>query len=135
MLEDKGVTLALHYRQAPAVEAEATALAEQLAEQANGAVIVLRGKKVLELKPPGIDKGRAVAAFLAEAPFAGQLPVFAGDDVTDEAGFAAVNERGGLSLRVGVDGRATQARHGLADVTAMHAWLATLAAAELALDG
>jgi len=84
---------------------------------------------VYELKPPGFDKGRAITAFLDEAPFAGRQPVFAGDDVTDEAGFEAINQRGGVSIRIG-DGQATAAAFGCADVMAMQTWLLDLLGAE-----
>ena len=80
---------------------------------------------VCDLKPPGIDKGRAIAAFLDEPPFAGRLPVFAGDDVTDEAGFETINQQGGVSIRIG-DSRPTAAAFGCANVAAMQTWLLEL---------
>lgn len=125
LLEDKGLTLALHYRNAPELADAAIAVAEQAVAESAGALVLLHGKMVCELKPPGIDKGGAIADFLDEPPFAGRLPVFAGDDVTDEAGFATINQRGGISIRIG-DGRATAAMFGHDDVTAMQAWLLEL---------
>ncbi|WP_305729813.1 trehalose-phosphatase, partial [Burkholderia ubonensis] len=74
---------------------------------------------VFEIKPKGVDKGRALAAFLDEPPFAGRTPVFAGDDLTDEKGFAVVNARGGLSIKVGAG--ETSARVRLDSVDALHA--------------
>ena len=125
LLEDKGLTLALHYRNAPEVTEAAIAVAEQAVAESAGALVLLQGKMVCELKPPGIDKGRAIAAFLEEPPFAGRHPVFAGDDLTDEAGFAAINARGGVSVRIG-EGRPTAARFGHRDVAALQMWLLEL---------
>jgi trehalose 6-phosphate phosphatase len=82
---------------------------------------------VAELVPAGRDKGWAIETLLGDAPFAGRMPVFLGDDATDEAGFAAVNRLGGLSIRVGDGHRRTTARHRLADPAAVRAWLRTLA--------
>ncbi|QYU71248.1 hypothetical protein J4558_01785 [Leptolyngbya sp. 15MV] len=83
---------------------------------------VKRGKFVAELVRPGADKGAAVRAFMAEMPFAGSRPVFIGDDVTDEDGFAAASEQGGLAITVGPrDSRL--ARFGLADPSAVRDWL------------
>src|SRR6185369_14794207 len=76
IFEDKGASVALHYRLAPQLEAAA--------RSAVGALEIQRGKMVYELKPAGVDKGNAIAEFMSEAPFAGRLPVFLGDDVTDE---------------------------------------------------
>jgi trehalose 6-phosphate phosphatase len=77
---------------------------------------------VIEFRVPGADKGAAIASFLAEAPFAGRVPVFAGDDVTDEAGFAEVNRRGGISVRIGGDAK-TVAKWRLENATALIDWL------------
>ncbi len=128
LLEDKGLTLALHYRNAPAQEGAARATAEAAVAASHGALVLLAGKMVLELKPPGCDKGRAIAAFMGEAPFAGRQPVFAGDDVTDEAGFEVVNGLGGVTIRIGADAAPTAARHGQPDVRAMQSWLLGLLA-------
>jgi trehalose 6-phosphate phosphatase len=81
---------------------------------------------VAEIKPKGADKGSAVAAFMERPPFAGRRPVFVGDDVTDEDGFAAANRLGGVSVLVGAL-RETQARYGLADIEACRVWLAAAA--------
>lgn len=126
VIEDKGLSLALHYRQAPAAEADALALAQRLESEAQGALVIQRGKMVVELRPAGPDKGTAAAAFMAEPPFAGRLPVFVGDDVTDEAGFATINAMDGISVRVG-DGAPTCARYDGASVAGVHDWLAAAA--------
>lgn len=128
LVEDKGRTLALHTRGAPEHEAAAVALANDLAAQLGNGYEVMAGKRVMEIKPAGVDKGVAVTALLAMAPFAGRTPVFAGDDVTDEAGFAVAEARGGMAVRVGAapNGRATAARYQCRDVDAMVAWLAAL---------
>jgi trehalose 6-phosphate phosphatase len=123
LLEDKGLTLALHYRKAPELELEAKALAQAVTAASGGALVLLEGKKVLELKPPGCDKGAAIAAFMDEPPFRGRRPVFAGDDVTDEAGFATINRLGGISIRIGADSRPTAALYGHRDVRSMQDWL------------
>jgi trehalose 6-phosphate phosphatase len=125
LLEDKTLTLALHYRNAPHLAGATIAVAEQAVAESAGALTLLHGKMVCELKPPGIHKGRAIAAFLKEPPFKGRRPVFAGDDLTDEAGFAAINERGGVSVRIG-PGRPTAARFGHRDVAAVQTWLLEL---------
>lgn len=126
LFEDKGLTLALHYRQVPAAETECAALMARLQEGAGGALTLQRGKMVIELRPAGNDKGTAVEAFMMEPPFAGRLPVFVGDDITDEAGFATINEMNGISIRVG-DGAPTCARHVGASVATIHDWLADVA--------
>jgi trehalose 6-phosphate phosphatase len=101
LLEDKGRSIAVHYRSAPALahvlRRELKAIAARLGEDFH----VLDGRRVLELKPVAATKARAIEAFLAEAPFAGRLPMFIGDDVTDLDGFAAVEAAGGVSIAVG----------------------------------
>jgi trehalose 6-phosphate phosphatase len=128
-LEDKGVSLALHYRQAPEFESAVHNFAERIAAPYADHLRLLPGKMVIELKPHGADKGRAIAEFMAEPPFAGRRPVFIGDDVTDEDGFLAVNALGGLSLRVG-DERPSAAHARLPSVESCRAWLAAPYAAE-----
>lgn len=125
LLEDKGLSLALHYRRAPQLAAYAHRLLRSLVHgQAEGSASLqlLKGKRVLEVKPAGFDKGTAIEAFMNEAPFQGRRPVFVGDDVTDEHGFAVVNARDGISIKVG-RGRSL-ARFRLPDVKAVRAWLA-----------
>lgn len=122
LLEEKGSTLALHYRAAPDLEAMLSAQFTALAQQLTPHVQIKRGKFVLELLPTGYSKGTAIAAFAREAPFAGRTPVFIGDDLTDEDGFAAINDLNGYSVRVG-DGLHTMARFRLPDVAAVNAWL------------
>ncbi len=129
LFEDKGLSLALHYRNAPAREADCRAAAQQALAAAQGGLHLLEGKMVFELRPEGGDKGAAIAAFLAEPPFAGRTPVFAGDDRTDEDGFAVVAARGGIALRVG-DGQDSIAQYRIASVEALLDWLAELAAPE-----
>jgi trehalose 6-phosphate phosphatase len=131
LLEDKELTLALHYRKAPAAAAAAIAVAEAAVAESAGGLVLLRGKMVCELKPPGPDKGQAIAAFMAEPPFAGRRPVFAGDDLTDEAGFAAINQLGGISIRIG-GVSPTAATYGHRDVAAVQSWLLELLEAEAA---
>lgn len=120
-LEDKGLTLALHYRQAPRLASYAHRLMTGFAQVQEHGLELQRGKCVVELKPSGIHKGTAVAEYMAEPPFLGRRPVFIGDDLSDEHGFAEVNDRSGVSIKVG--GGATCARFRLPDVAAVHRWL------------
>ncbi|HKE95782.1 MAG TPA: trehalose-phosphatase, partial [Povalibacter sp.] len=82
-------------------------------------------KSVLEIRPAGYSKGGAIATFMHEPPFLGRMPLFIGDDVTDEAGFVVVNGLGGVSIRVG-DVAASAAQYHLAGVDEVVHWLATL---------
>ena len=127
VVEDKVISAGLHFRQAPAVADDALALAQELAS-ATG-LHLQPGHMVVELRTPGADKGGAVTAFMAEAPFAGALPVMLGDDLTDEAGFRAAEALGGFGVLVGPY-RATAARYGLAGVPEVMNWLEAVADAE-----
>lgn len=129
MLENKGAAIALHFRNAPELEAMCRETVHALAAGFPDHHVIA-GKMVLELKPRHSNKGTAIDAFLGEPPFRGRTPVFAGDDVTDEDGFETVNARGGISIKIG-DG-ATAARFRLPDVTALHTWLQSLEAQLLA---
>jgi trehalose 6-phosphate phosphatase len=99
-VENKRGSIALHYRQAPQLE-ELCVEAMQVAVDSSPGLTLLRGKMVVEAKPGGASKGRAIDAFMKEAPFAGRTPVFIGDDITDEVGFSAVQRAGGLGIKVG----------------------------------
>jgi trehalose 6-phosphate phosphatase len=129
IVEDKGLGLALHYRQAP--EAEQAVKAAAAAIVAAGELVRQDGAMVCELRAPGGGKGEALTAFLGEAPFAGRRPVMVGDDLTDEDGFAAAEAAGGYGVLVG-PGRETAARYRLDDVEAVIAWLSAGLAADAA---
>lgn len=101
LLEDKGATLALHFRGAPDLEAEAGRACHDALQLLGDGFLLGTGNMVLEIRPRGWDKGRALAEFMREVPFAGRVPVFVGDDITDEDGFRAANRLGGLSVKVG----------------------------------
>lgn len=121
LVEDKGCTLALHWRNAPAAEPAFHALAAH-------ALVELPhyraqpGYCVLELRPDGFDKGGAIRHLMTRPAFAGRVPVFIGDDLTDEHGFAAVNALGGVSVLVG-DRSPTDARYRIDSPQALRAWL------------
>ena len=119
-LESKGMAFALHYRQAMQYEQPILALAQSVVEQ-YPALALQPGKCVVEIKPLGIDKGAAIGAFMQEAPFIGRIPVFIGDDLTDEKGFLAVNAMNGISVKVGEG--ASQAGYRLKGVSEVYAWL------------
>lgn len=127
LLEDKGLSLALHYRQAPHLASYVHRLLHDLVDGVADTLQLQKGKRVVEIKPAGFDKGTAIEAFLAEAPFSGRRPVYIGDDMTDEHGFAVVNQRDGISIKVG-KGRSA-ARYRLPDVAAVRDWLRAVPAA------
>lgn len=125
LVEDKQFALALHYRGAPHLEETVLAAMRDIAHSVRGELELQRGKMVVELRPAGSSKADAVAAFLAEPPFAGRMPVFIGDDLTDEPAFELTNRRQGLSVLVG-ERPQSAAYSRLADVTAVRGWLAQL---------
>jgi trehalose 6-phosphate phosphatase len=130
LLEDKGGSLAIHYRLAPHYGAVVCQRAREIAA-ADPQLRLIEGRKVVEFVPRGSDKGQAIAEFLAEPPFAGRVPIYVGDDTTDEDGFAAVNRLDGLSIKVAnpeARGRVgSQASYRLPSVAALHGWLAAVA--------
>lgn len=100
--EDKGYSVALHYRKAPKqaeplrrhIAAARTAFADEKTE-------LLLGKAMFEVKRPGVNKGAAVRSLMQEPPFAGRMPIFLGDDVTDESVFEMLPSLGGTGFGVG----------------------------------
>ena len=121
IFEDKGASVALHYRLAPHLAAAAEAIVRDAAKAASGALEMQVGKMVFELKPVGCDKGKAIEQFMSDEPFRRRTPVFLGDDVTDEYGFRAVNRLNGHSIKVGAG--PTEALWRLKDPAAAKAWL------------
>ena len=126
LLEDKQQALALHYRNAPGQREFVEQLAQELLQRAGNDFTLQHGNHVIELKPAGTDKGRALAALLASEPFAGRQPWMLGDDLTDEHAFEEVNGCGGVSVIVGAR-RPTHANFALDDPRAVRAWLGGLA--------
>jgi trehalose 6-phosphate phosphatase len=126
LLEDKGRALALHFRQAPQLADEARQIIERLLPQLPEQVHTQPGHYVLEIKSDSVTKGAAVARFMQEPPFAGRVPVFVGDDVTDRDGFAYVETVGGQAVMVGPQ---PQAQRGwLPNPAAVREWLQSLLA-------
>jgi trehalose 6-phosphate phosphatase len=129
LFEDKGGSLALHYRLAPEHGPGLRRLARRLVAHQTQ-LRMIDGRKVIEVLPLGIDKGAAIATFLAEPPFAGRFPVYAGDDATDEDGFRVVNRLGGITIRVAdpeLGDAASAARYAVPSVAALRRWLAAVA--------
>jgi trehalose 6-phosphate phosphatase len=124
--EDKGRNLALHYRQAPQLAEAARGAAFAAAAELGDGFELQAGKMVIEIKPGGRDKGLAIEDYLREPPFAGRIPVFVGDDLTDEYGFGVINRLGGHSVKVG--GGPSAARWRLAGAAEVRAWLERSAA-------
>lgn len=122
-LEVKGMAFALHYRQAMQYEQAILQLAEQAVARFP-ALALQPGKCVVEIKPQGIDKGAAIDAFMREVPFTGRIPVFVGDDLTDEKGFLVVNAMQGISVKIGEG--SSQARYRLKGVDEVYHWLEQL---------
>jgi trehalose 6-phosphate phosphatase len=123
-VEEKILSVAVHYRHAPHLAGLVRDRLDGLARDLGPSYELQTGKMVLELKPAGRDKGTAVAEFMADAPFRGRMPVFVGDDDTDEAGFRAVNALGGISVKVGSGPTAAGWR--LSAVGQVWTWLAAI---------
>lgn len=119
-LEDKPHGTALHYRANPALEGEGHAFAEAIADEFD--LDVKRGKCVIELVARGANKGDALRSFMQQEPFSGALPVFVGDDITDEDGMLAATQMGGFGIIVG-DRMSTCAKFALASPAAVQHWL------------
>jgi trehalose 6-phosphate phosphatase len=102
LLEDKGYSLALHYRLAPHAEkAIYEAIALIRADLPDAPIEVLPGKCVYEIKHAGFTKASGVRELMSREPFKGRRPLFIGDDVTDESVFAIMPDFDGLSFSVG----------------------------------
>lgn len=122
LVEDKGASIALHYRQAEDAENAVLTATSEMAK-ATG-LVVQNGAMVSELRTPGPNKGDSLRAFMSAPPFQGFKPIMVGDDLTDEDGFRAAAAAGGYGVLVGAP-RDTDAAYRLADVDEVLSWLAT----------
>jgi trehalose 6-phosphate phosphatase len=120
LVEDKPLGVALHYRGAPDAEEACREAIERAAERSG--LEVQPGKMVLELKPRGGNKGDALRRLMSEPPFAGTVPVFLGDDLTDEPAFDAAQQLGGAGILIG-DRSETAANYRLESVADAVEWL------------
>jgi trehalose 6-phosphate phosphatase len=125
LLEDKRFSLALHYRKVPHLEPRIVEETTDLLARLGSEFELLRGRRVVEIRPAVAHKAAAIADFMQEPPFHGRRPVFLGDDVTDECGFELVNGIGGISVGVGVT-RESSAQAHLPTVNAARMWLRRL---------
>lgn len=124
IVEPKDGAVALHFRQVPHLEEECLlAMQEAIADHPDFTLVP--GKMVIEARPAAYDKGSALRAFMQEEPFAGRIPIFIGDDKTDEDAFRVAQELGGIGIKLGPG--ATAARMRIADVASVHALLQGLA--------
>lgn len=121
LVEEKALSVGLHFRQAPQWADDCERLATGLAEELG--LFLQRGKMLFELRPGGADKGSAIAALMRRAPMAGAIPLFFGDDVTDEEGFVVAAQLGGHGVLIG-EARPTAARYRLEQVGAVRRYLA-----------
>jgi trehalose 6-phosphate phosphatase len=112
LIEDKGCSVALHWRLAAHEKEFCIATAHAALESLGPDYRVQFGKAVAEILPSAAGKGKIIESFLHEPPYRGRRPVFIGDDLTDENGFKAVNAQGGISIRIGAGDTVAQQRVG-----------------------
>ncbi|WP_210493717.1 trehalose-phosphatase [Microvirga antarctica] len=112
LIEDKGCSVALHWRQAPLEKDFCLATAHAALESLGPDYRVQFGKAVAEILPSAAGKGKVIDSFLLEPPYRGRRAIFVGDDLTDENGFKAVNAQGGVSVRIGPGETVAQHRVG-----------------------
>ena len=125
-LENKRSVIALHYRNVPERGREVLKVAELIVGSLGSQFSVLMGKCVVEIRPRHLTKGSAMRRLMESAPFRDRIPIFAGDDTTDEDAFEVVNGLGGISLRVG-DETPTAAKFRLASPDQLRSWLLEVA--------
>jgi len=125
LVEDKGYSMALHYRLAPEAERYIyDSVAAIRADLPEAPIEVLAGKFVVEIKHEGFSKATAVRTLMAQPPFAGRYPIFLGDDVTDESVFGIMPDIHGAGYSVG---RVVQGTAGHFDSPSdVRAWIARM---------
>lgn len=120
LAEDKPGAVTVHYRGKPDLADDARSLVDQLAHSSDR-LRAIHGHMVSEVALAGVDKGTALTRLMDGPPFAGRLPIMAGDDVTDEDAFAAASRLGGAGIKIGPG--PTVARWRVADIEEFHVWL------------
>jgi trehalose 6-phosphate phosphatase len=124
LLEDKGLSLALHFRQAPELEAAVREALERVRVELPAEAHLQPGHCVIEVKGGSSSKRSAVGHFMQEPPFAGRVPVYVGDDLTDLDALAYAQSTGGHGIFVGLE---SKPGHGwLPDPAAVREWLRSL---------
>jgi trehalose 6-phosphate phosphatase len=112
LVEDKGCSVAIHWRLAPQEKEFALATAHAAVEALGSDYRVQHGKAVAEILPSAAGKGKVIERILQQPPYKGRRPIFVGDDLTDEHGFKTVNAHDGLSIRIGAGETVAKARLG-----------------------
>jgi trehalose 6-phosphate phosphatase len=125
LLEDKGRTVAVHFRMAPQFESSVRDTVVTVASQLSSNYHIQEGDMMFEIKPRGFTKGSAIKAFMQEPPFSGRKPVFVGDDLTDQDAIKAVGDQGGISIAVG---DRVHGQYRVENTAAVRAWLREIAA-------
>lgn len=120
VIEQKLLAVAVHYRANPSLEDRIRKVAAEVAGQYKD-LTVIEGKFIAEILPRAVDKGIAITELMKSPPFAGRVPVFAGDDVTDEDGFKVVNDMEGISIKIGSG--PSRATYGLDTSVSLRRWL------------
>ena len=126
LVEQKSVSITVHYRARPELEPTVAAAVGGLISGFSS-LELQPGKMMLEVRPAGIDKGGALTRFMEGPPFAGRRPLAIGDDLTDEHMFAVVGKMGGLAVRVGTETRESAATARLDEPRSVRSWLSNLA--------
>ena len=120
LVEEKPHGVALHYRADPSLEGYVQDVMQDML-QANPGLMLQPSKMALELRPGGVGKDSALAGLMQRPPFAGRMPVFAGDDHTDEPAMRQAQSLGGFAIKIGEGD--TAADHRLPDPAALAEWL------------
>lgn len=127
IVEDKGIAIAVHYRQAPEAFSQVDARIGTLLEQIGSGWVRQDGKMVVEIHPGESNKGTAAAKLMNVTPFSGRIPIAIGDDLTDERMFEYVNKAGGRSIKVGTSTDASLATFQVDSARTIRHWISQLA--------
>ncbi|HMB47633.1 MAG TPA: trehalose-phosphatase [Afifellaceae bacterium] len=120
LAENKTAGCVLHYRQVPDAAMEAHRFVDALIGNHDG-FVTEAAKMAIEVRPESVTKAGALASIASSTPFSGRVPAYAGDDISDEPAFRWVNDRGGVSIRVGEG--PTSAHYGVPSVTEFAGWI------------